>query len=167
MQRARAAVSHRSGRACSRFHPAGQGRYDRPMRLRLILPIASLFGLLGAAQVFHGALTARARRRIEHRADRAKGDVLELRVGGQLPRLQIVGRRKRQERGTRRRATRPPEPELPVTRRWVTLREGETVYGICRRVLGDARRFQDVLALNHLTEEGARRLQPGTIIYLP
>jgi hypothetical protein len=58
-------------------------------------------------------------------------------------------------------AARPP----PV--RSAVLREGETLYDVCRNELGDGSRWPEVMKLNGLTEPQLRRLKVGTRIELP
>ncbi len=93
---------------------------------------------------------------------------LELRVGGDLPLLEIP-------------AAVPPPPSddssppppfpgpdsAPPAGTWVRLRRGETIHGLCLRIYGDASRLAEVLEANGLTEERARTLRPGARIFLP
>lgn len=57
-----------------------------------------------------------------------------------------------------------PEREVPRTAK---LRPGETIVGLCKRVLGDGNRYPEVLKLNGWTEQQARRLPRGAEVKLP
>ena len=63
---------------------------------------------------------------------------------------------------------RPPSPPAPAASlRIARLKKGETVYGLAQRLLGDGRRYGEILKLNGLDEAQARRLRPGTVLRIP
>jgi len=63
--------------------------------------------------------------------------------------------------------SRPVPAPVPPVERWATLAEGETVYGLARRLLGRGARYREILELNGLTEEEARNLPTGRRLRLP
>ena len=60
-----------------------------------------------------------------------------------------------------------PLPAPPPAVRKARLKKGETVYGLAKRLLGDGGRYKEILRLNGLDEEKARRLPAGTILRIP
>jgi len=104
-----------------------------------------------------------------------RGDVLELELGGaneQLgPALRAVAG---DEAEPQAQPDAPPTvaPEAEVGRaarpgRVVTLRKGQTIYGLARDHLGDGDRWLEILELNGWTEAQAMRLRPGAEVKLP
>ncbi len=61
----------------------------------------------------------------------------------------------------------PPEPAPRPLVRKARLKKGETVYGLAERLLGEGRRYREILELNGLDEEKARRLPAGTVLRIP
>lgn len=138
------------------------------MWVRVVLPICLLIGLAGIALWFQQELTHERRQEIERSFAPPDPNTLVLEIGGDFPRLPV--RRAPVEKRA------PVEPQPPKQKqerkqkpepRYTELRKGETIYGVCKRIFGSARRFREILAHNHLTEEGARRLPPGTRVFLP
>ncbi len=61
----------------------------------------------------------------------------------------------------------PPLPKPPPVVRKARLQKGETIYGLAERLLGDGRRYKEILRLNGLDEKKARRLRAGTVLRIP
>jgi len=57
-----------------------------------------------------------------------------------------------------------PAAAAPVE---VVLQKGQTLFALAREYLGSAGRFRELLEVNGLTEEQARKLRPGTRLRLP
>ncbi len=60
-----------------------------------------------------------------------------------------------------------PLPKPPPVVRKARLQKGETIYSLAKRLLGDGRRYKEILRLNGLDEEKARRLRAGTVLRIP
>ncbi len=60
-----------------------------------------------------------------------------------------------------------PLPKPPPVIRKARLQKGETIYSLAKRLLGDGRRYKEILRLNGLDEEKARRLRAGTVLRIP
>ncbi|MEO0480818.1 MAG: hypothetical protein AAF196_15205 [Planctomycetota bacterium] len=60
-----------------------------------------------------------------------------------------------------------PEPFRPKPVTTATLRDGETLSGLCGRVLGATSRWREVAELNGWDEEDLKRLLPGVSVKLP
>jgi nucleoid-associated protein YgaU len=71
-------------------------------------------------------------------------------------------------------ADKPPEPELvpappaPVAD-WleVEVKRGQTVMAIAQEYLGTTRRYREILRLNDMSEEQAKRIKPGDKLRVP
>ncbi len=99
-------------------------------------------------------------------------DEIVLILGGERAKAAwIHGRGKaREERRRRRpgkRVKRNKRPQPPPALRKAILRKGDTVYSIARKMLGNAARYKEILELNEISEERAKRLKVGTVLLLP
>lgn len=71
-------------------------------------------------------------------------------------------------------ANQPPAPEVvPVTpaagAEWieVEVKKGQTVMAISQEYLGTTRRYREILRLNDMNEEQAKRIKPGAKLRVP
>ncbi|HHI80138.1 MAG TPA: hypothetical protein ENK02_09155 [Planctomycetes bacterium] len=145
------------------------------MKTRTWSFLAVLFGLFGAAFLLQGKIS---QKETEAAPRIPPADRLDLLVGGKAPILQLPpsnppanpppspDQRPSPEKKLFRNFPRPPSPKNPP-KRWVQLQKGQTIYGICKEVLGDPRKLEQVLRLNGWTKKEASSLKPGTRVLLP
>ena len=107
------------------------------MRIALLLGLFLLFGLAFALQSTLGK---------QAEAKGSSANVLQLKVGGDQPRLRL-------------------DPVADPG--FATLRPGESLEQLCERVLGDRNQVGALLAANQLDALQARRLSAGTRLKLP
>ncbi len=138
------------------------------MKARTWFFLLLLFGLFGAAFLLQSRIkkkevAAAPRIPLENR--------LDLIVGGKAPLLRLPSPAKSQKRShlasSPKPNPKPSSPKPPGTKRWITLQKGQTLYGICVKILQDPGALEQVLKLNGWSEEDARSLKPGTRVQLP
>jgi len=56
-----------------------------------------------------------------------------------------------------------PKPAV----RKVILHKGDTLYSIAKKILGSGMRYKEILKLNNLTEEEAKKLPVGSVVVIP
>jgi len=145
------------------------------MKARTWLFLFLLFGMFGAAFLFQSGISRKEVRAAPKIPARNRLDLL---VGGDAPLLQLsASSPKATQKPSLPHKTFPlspspnpssePSPKPPSTKRWIQLQKGQTLYGICKEVLKDPTRLEQVLKLNGWTEEDAKSLKPGTRVILP
>ncbi|GEM_PF-2614128 len=147
------------------------------MKARTWLFLFLLFGMFGAAFLLQSGIS---RKEVRATPKIPAKNRLDLLVGGDAPLLQLStpapspkpAQKPSSAPKTLSLSPSPnprsvPSPKPASTKRWIQLQKGQTLYGICKEVLKDPTRLEQVLKLNGWTEGDAKSLKPGTRVILP